>query len=175
MNVAVEADGDGDGYGDETQDCQPGDPSRHESCPTPPPTTITPPPVKVDGPCVGVCGGGGAVFAGVPSPAPPGSALGVFISVECPAGHTGVCGGFLRAALPGASGATTAAASRRVVLGRTRFSVAPGAEKKVRVRFNRSARKLFKRKRTRKIVITIDPDDGAPVSIRRTITFRKRR
>jgi hypothetical protein len=53
--------------------------------------------------------------------------------------------------------------------------VAPGAEKKVRVRFNRRARKLFKRKRTRKIVITIDPDDGAPVSIRRTITFRKRR
>jgi len=46
----------------------------------------------------------------------------------------------------------------------------------VRIRFNRKAKRLFARKRTRRIVITIDPDDGDPVTIRRKITFpRKRR
>jgi hypothetical protein len=172
MNVDVEPDGDGDGYGDETQDCQPGDPAQHQACSPPPTTPISPPPVKVEGPCVGVCGGGGAVFSGVPKPAPPSRPFAVFISVECPTGHSGFCGGFLVAALQDAS---TANASRRVVLGRAKFSVAPGAEKNVSIKFNRKARKLFKRKRTRRVVITIDPDDGDPVSITRKITFRKRR
>jgi hypothetical protein len=61
------------------------------------------------------------------------------------------------------------------VLGRANFSVAPGAEKKVRIKFNRAAKRLFKLKRTRKIVITIHPDGGDPISIRRKITFRQRR
>jgi len=61
-----------------------------------------------------------------------------------------------------------------VVLGRTEFAVAPGAEKKVRIRFNRKAKRLFARKRTRRIVITIDPDDGDPVTIRRKITFPRK-
>jgi hypothetical protein len=41
INVTVEPDADGDGYGDETQDKCPTDASTHEACPTPPP----PPPV----------------------------------------------------------------------------------------------------------------------------------
>lgn len=176
MNVDVEPDADGDGYGDETQDCQPSDPASHESCgPPPSPPPVIPTPVAGGGPCVGICGGGAAVFSGVPAPFPPSSGLGVFIQVECPTGHTGFCGGFLVAAVPGAGSTAVAAKAKRIVLGRTRFSVAPGAEKKVRIKFNRKAKRLFKRKRTRKIVITIDPDDGDPVSIRRTITFRKRR
>jgi hypothetical protein len=174
MNVDVEPDADGDGYGDETQDCQPGDPARHESCP-PPPSPIIPTPVGGGGPCVGICGGGGAVFAGVPVASPPSRGpLSVFIRVECPAGHTGLCGGFLIVTLASTSG-STAGAAKRTLLGRTRFSVAPGAEKRVRLKLNRKARRLFARKRTRRIVLTIDPDDGQPVSIRRKITFRKRR
>jgi hypothetical protein len=62
-----------------------------------------------------------------------------------------------------------------VVLGRTRFSVAPGQKKKVRIRFNRKARRLFARKRTRMVVITMQPDGGDPITLRRKITFRKRR
>lgn len=175
MNVDVEPDADGDGYGDETQDCQPADPAAHESCVVPTPTTVTPLPVVKPGPCEGSCGGGGAVFGGVPLPAPAGDGLSVFIPVECPTGHTGVCGGFLVAALPGASSAMVGAKAKRIVLGRTKFAVAPGAKKKVRIRFNRKARQLFKRKRTRTIVVTMQPDGGKPVSVRRKITFRPRR
>jgi hypothetical protein len=36
VNADVEPDADGDGYGDETQDCAPTDPTTHPACPTPP-------------------------------------------------------------------------------------------------------------------------------------------
>jgi hypothetical protein len=177
MNVDVEPDADGDGYGDETQDCLPTDPAQHPSCGSVnPPSPVIPLPVGGGGPCVGTCGGGGAVFTGVPVAAPPtGNGLSVFIPVQCPTGHTGACGGFLVAALPGASGAAASARAKQIVLGRAKFSVAPGAEKKVRIKFNRAAKRLFKLKRTRKIIITIHPDGGDPISIRRKITFRQRR
>ena len=82
---------------------------------------------------------------------------------------------FLVAALPGTSGAAASAKRRRIVLGRARFSVAPGKERRVRVKFNREARRLFAKKRTRTIVLTIHPKGGTPVSVRRQVTFRQHR
>ena len=45
VSAVLEPDADDDGYGDETQDCAPTDPSRNEDC-TPPDTTITKGPKK---------------------------------------------------------------------------------------------------------------------------------
>ena len=61
INAEIEADGDGDGYGDETQDCVPGDPTRHEGNCGPPPAPTPPGLLSVgkQGPCEGICGGGG--------------------------------------------------------------------------------------------------------------------
>jgi hypothetical protein len=172
MNVDVEPDADNDGYGDETQDCQPSDPAGHQSCTPTGPSPVTPSPVYQPGPCQSNCGGGGVSFTGVPAPFPPSSGLGVFVQVQCPTGITGFCGGFLVASLPGA---TAAAKAKRIVLGRVKYKIAPGGEKKVRLKFNRKAKRLFRRKRTRTIVITMYPDGGKPVSVKRKITFRKRR
>jgi hypothetical protein len=172
MNVDIEPDADGDGYGDETQDCQPADPGSHQSCTPANPPPVTPPPVYKPGPCESNCGGGGVSFGGLPAPFPPSSGLGVFVEVKCPAGVTVPCGGFLVASLPGA---TAAARAKRIVLGRVKYRVAPGGEKKIRLKFNRKATRLFRRKRTRTVVITIQPDGGTPVSIKRRITFRKKR
>jgi hypothetical protein len=172
MNVDVEPDADGDGYGDETQDCRPSDPSSHQSCTPSNPPPVTPPPVYKPGPCESNCGGGGVSFGGVPAPFPPSSGLGVFVQVKCPAGVTGFCGGFVVASLPGA---TAAAKAKRIVLGRVKYKVVPGGQKKVRLKFNRKAKRLFRRKRTRTIVITIHPSGGTPVSVKRKITFRKKR
>lgn len=50
VNADIEADQDGDGYGDETQDACPSDPTTHGACPPPPPppeTTITRSPKKI--------------------------------------------------------------------------------------------------------------------------------
>jgi len=44
MNVNVGPDADVDFYGDETQDCRPNDPGRHESCAPPPQSPFIPPP-----------------------------------------------------------------------------------------------------------------------------------
>jgi hypothetical protein len=171
MNVDVEPDADGDGYGDETQDCQPGDPGSHIAC-TPPPSGPGHTPVGGGGPCVGVCGGGGAVFPNNGPVLPITRGAGVFVPVACPKGHTGNCGGFLVASLPGA---TSSAKRKRIVLGRAKFSVKPGHKKRVTIKFNRRARRLFAEKRTRQVVFTLKPDGGDPITIKRKITLRKRR
>jgi hypothetical protein len=171
MNVDVEPDADGDGYGDETQDCRPADPGSHTAC-TPPPSGPGNPSVGGGGPCVGVCGGGGAVFPNNVAPGPITRGAGVFVPVACPTGHTGNCGGFLVASLPGA---TSSAKRKRIVLGKAKFSVAPGHKKRVKIKFNRKARRLFAKKRTRRVVFTLKPDGGDPVTIKRKITLRKRR
>ncbi len=45
FNVEMEPDADGDGYGDETQDCSPGDPAKQGDCP-PPVMPSSPPPLS---------------------------------------------------------------------------------------------------------------------------------
>lgn len=172
VSADVEADADGDGYGDETQDCQPTDPARHESCPPPP----SPPglmPVYKPGPCTEFCGGGGvAGFSGPIAVAPAGDGSVVYVPLSCPPTAANPCGGFLVVA---EATAKKASAARRKVLARVRFAVSPGKTKRVRVKLTKAGRRLLRRERWLKVVLTITPDEGEAVSVRRTLKWRGQR
>ncbi len=131
LSANVEPDTDRDGYGDETQDCQPTDPLQHGTECVPPPAPIPlPTPVLVGIPCGSNCSSGptsGVVFSPVLGTAvPSGDATHVYVSLKCPPTAVKACGGFL-VIMPG--GATKATAIKR-----TRYSVAPGKTQKVRHR-----------------------------------------
>ena len=53
-----------------------------------------------------------------------------------------------------------------------RFSVKPGKTKKIRVKLSKAGRKLLRKKGRLKVVLTIRPDEGDPVSVRRTLKWR---
>lgn len=176
INADLEPDGDGDGYGDETQDCDPSDPAVHDGgCvpPSPPSTPPSPPPVFVPGGgCTGVCGGGGSVsvpsFSGAIQPAPSGDGSKIYVPLKCPPTATSPCGGFLIV--------TQAKPKRGAVelreLARKAYDVAVGETAKLRVRLSKRARKLLERKGRLEVEITIDPNEGEPVSARKTLRWR---
>jgi hypothetical protein len=172
LNVEVEPDADGDGYGDDTQDCHPSDPSQQGDCvipvtPSPPPLLPVYKPCPPGG-CGGTGGGGGATFGG-PIPAPTSNGDTLYIPVKCPPNAVQPCGGYLVASLPGAKKAS-ASAKKATVLARVRYSVAPGATKKIKLKLSRAGRKLLARKGKLKAVLTLRPDGGKAVT--RRISFK---
>ena len=180
ISADVEPDADGDGYGDETQDCQPSDPTRFESAScAPPPTPSQPPPVIVNVPCTSPCPSNGptsgAVFPlPVGGPVPPSSdGIHFYIPLSCPTGATQPCGGVL--VIEPAGGKKALATAKRTVLGRASYSVKPGRTAKVRFTLNRTGRKLLARRRTLKVTVRIQPQGGKPTVLTRTLKLKRAR
>lgn len=171
MNFDLEPDADGDGYGDETQDCTPADPATHEACaqpPSSPPPSApigfipappgTPPPNKVAVPII------------TPQTPPIVRADGaVYIKLKCPEGVSG-CGGFLL--VEGTAGAKKAAV-KRPQYGKQRYKIDAGKSKSVAVKLSRAARKILKQRRKLVVRITIKPDSGAAKTTTRTLKLAK--
>jgi hypothetical protein len=177
ISAVVEPDADHDGYGDETQDCQPADPALHGTDCTPVVVLPPPPPLPVGGvPCSpGGCGTGPSTYVSppqvIPGPSVPASSDGIhfYIPLACPAGAAQPCGGFL-VIVP--SGATKAAHSAATTYARTSYSIAPGASAKVKLTLSRAARKLLKQRRRLKVTIQIQPTGGTPTTVARTLVAR---
>jgi hypothetical protein len=180
INADIEPDADGDGYGDETQDCQIGDPNQHgtECLPPPAPSAPPPPPLIVgkQGPCEGICGGGGVVFSrppqGIPTPRGDG---GIEVVLQCPPGAIAPCGGILYAELPGAKSprASASKAASSMMLAKATYSVQPGKKKTVKLGFSSKTLKFLALKRSRRVIVTIVPKGGQPVSTTETLRFPK--
>ena len=166
LNADLEPDADGDGFGDETQDCQPADPTQHEACPVPPSPSPPNPPAFVDpgGSCESNCGGG-VVFSGPISVPPSGDGSKVYIPLKCPPTATQPCGGFLTL--------DTLKPKRGVVLtkqlAKARYAVRPGETEKVKLKLSKAGRKLLTKKGKLKVEITIDPNLGDSSTIRKTL------
>jgi hypothetical protein len=177
INAEVEPDLDRDGYGDETQDCQPADPTQHEACGPIPAAPPPPNPLSVSkpGPCTENCGGGGVVFSNVPHPVPgPRGDGGVVVELSCPPTVTMPCGGILYAELPGTkSPRALAAAAGAKVLAKLRYVVKPGKKKQLRLDFSSKVEKFLAAKRSRRITITLKPDGGQPISTTKVLKFPK--
>ena len=169
ISVDVEPDADGDGFGDESQDCAPNDPASQGTCPvTPAPPGLAP--VYKPGPCEGFCGGGGVPgFSGPIAVAPSNNGV-IYIPLKCPPNAAQPCGGFLDVTKQEAKKASTSA--KRKTLAHVRYSIKPGKTKKLRVKLSKAGRKLLRQKGKLKVVLTIRPDEGDPVSVRRTLKWR---
>jgi hypothetical protein len=160
-NAAFDLDGDPRAFGttdigaDEFVPPQPG--------PTPPsPTPVPPPPTQPAQP-----------FAGVDlvSRRLTYARRAIAVRLRCPAGTVGRCSG--RTTL---TAGPRRASSRRVTLGRARFSIAPGNQATVKVRVTRAGRRLLNRAlRLRGRAVTV-ARDGASQSktIRAAVTIHRR-
>jgi hypothetical protein len=180
LSALVEPDADGDGYGDESQDCAPADPAVHEACvPSSPPVVLPPPPnppsVYCNAPvCAGSPGSPGGPPAPPPAPvpvpktgtiAPPTDPNSVYISLACPPNVPQHCGGYL-ILVPG--GAKQAAATR------TRYSIAPGKSKAIKVPLTAKLRKQLKRKGRVSVTLRVQPDGGGrATTVKRTIKLKQ--
>jgi hypothetical protein len=182
LSALVEPDADGDGFGDETQDCAPADAAVHEGCaPTSPPVVLPPPPdplsVGCNAPvCAGTTPGGGS---GTPAPpptpapvpktgtiAPPSDPNSVYISLACPPNVPQYCGGYL-ILVPG--GAKKAASAR------TRYAIAPGKTKAIKIPLTAKLRKQLGRTGRTKVTLRLQPDGGAKATtFTRTIKLKKK-
>ena len=169
ISADIEPDADGDGFGDESQDCAPADPASQGTCPvTPSPPGLSP--VYKPGPCEGFCGGGGvAGFSGPIAVAPNNTGV-VYVPLKCPPNAVQPCGGFLDVTKQEAKKASMSA--KRKKLAHVRYSIEPGKTKKLRVKLSKAGRRLLKRSGKLKVVLTIRPDEGDPVSVRRTLKWR---
>ena len=96
----------------------------------------------------------------------------IFVPVKCPAGVVQPCGGFLIVTRPVTK---SAASARPKPLARARYLVQPGQTNKVKLKLSKAGRKLLKKKRKLRVVVTIDPNEGDPVSITRTLRWRSKR
>jgi hypothetical protein len=177
IGANVEPDTDGDGYGDETQDCHPNDPSLSGDCA--PPVSLPPPPTLVvgkSGPCTGTCGGGGVTFSHAPQPIPsPRGDGGIVVALQCPSEATMPCGGILYAELPpGKSPRAAASAVKPTILASKQYSLEPGKKKQVQLIFARKTVTFLARKRTRRVIVTISPKGGQPVSTTKILKYPKR-
>jgi hypothetical protein len=176
INADVEPDADGDGYGDETQDCNSHDPSQTGACA---PVFLPPPPnpisVGTSAPCTQGCTGGGVVFTNAPHPVPtPRGDGGIVIELQCPPGSTVACGGILYAELPKPKTAKPRISSAApTVLAKTSYSVKPGKKKSVQLNFSAKVLAFLAQKRTRKVIVTIQPKDGQPTSTTTILKFPK--
>jgi hypothetical protein len=168
ISADVEPDADGDGFGDESQDCAPADPATQGTCPTTPHIDLSP--VYKPGPCEGPCGGGGVPgFSGPIAFAPNTSGV-VYVPLRCPANAAQPCGGFLDVTKQEAKKASTSA--KRKTLAHVRYSIQPGKTKKLRVKLSKAGRRLLKQKGKLKVVLTVRPDEGDAKSVRRTLKWR---
>lgn len=179
ISAQVEPDADHDGFGDETQDCAPADAAVHDGC-TPASPPAGPPPAPPGPPSVGcpapVCAGT-TTTGGTPPPAsppvpktgtiaPPTDPNSVYISLACPPNVPQYCGGYL-ILIPG--GARKAASTR------TRYSIAPGKSKAVKVPLTAKLRAKLKHDRRLKVTLRLQPDGGVKATtVTRTITLKKK-
>lgn len=178
ISAQVEPDADHDGYGDETQDCAPADAAVHDGCaPASPPADS--PPAPPGPPSVGcpapVCAGttttgGTPPPASVPVPktgtiAPPTDPNSVYISMACPPNVPQYCGGYLTL-IPG--GAKKAASVR------TRYSIAPGKTKAIKIPLTAKLRARLKHAGRLKVTLRLQPDGGQATTITRTIALKKK-
>lgn len=178
LQAKVEADADGDGYGDETQDCYPTDPGLH-GCEQVSPPIINPPIAYIpDGKCTENCGGG-VVFSTPPPNPPPGDGSKFYVALKCPAGVTSPCGGFLivETASGGAKPrpAPLAAPPAPVTfkqLAKQAYVVAPGKSKTVALKLSKAGKKLLKKKGKLKVTVTIEANNGETMSTSRTLKAR---
>jgi hypothetical protein len=177
INADIEPDTDGDGYGDETQDCHPGDPTQSGDCS--PPVVASPPPAPLivgkHGPCEGNCGGGGVVFSHAPQsiPGPRGDG-GIVVFLSCPPAATVPCVGILYAKLPGErKGHAAATSAAPAVLAQSHYSVRPGKKKSVSLIFSKKVRAYLSTKTSRRVIVTIQPKGGQPTSTVTTVRFPK--
>lgn len=177
INADVEPDADGDGYGDETQDCQTSDPSLHGTDCLPPAAGSIPPPLPSgakSGPCEGICGGGGVVFSAPPSTirGPRGDG-GIEVPLQCPPTATIPCGGILYVELPPGKKprASTSKVSGPKILAKSKYSVQPGKKKTVRLTFSKSTVKFLALKTSRRVTVTIVPDIGQSTSTTKTLRY----
>lgn len=179
ISADVEPDADRDGYGDETQDCQPADPTRQEaaSC-APPPAPGPPAPLIVNVPCGSQCPstgpGGGVVFPRPLGGQVPPSTDGIhfYIPLACPKAATQPCGGFL--VIEPAGGKKASASAKRTTLGRVKYSVKPGTTAKVRFTLSRAGRALLARRRTLRVTVRVQPQGAAETTLTRTLKVKKR-
>lgn len=180
ISADVEPDADRDGYGDETQDCQPADPALHEasSCQPPPtPVPITQPAGAVW--CPSPCASGGpspaTVFSLPVGGAVPPSTDGIhfYIPLSCPKAATQPCGGFL--VIEPAGSKKASASAKRTVLGRVAYSVKPGATAKIRFALNRAGRALLRRKGTLRVTVRVQPTGGKETTLTRALKVKRPR
>jgi hypothetical protein len=174
IGALVEADADHDGYGDETQDCAPTDPARHDGCSAAPPAPSLPPPIVYQCPGPGTCttptGGGttppaSTVKPPVLGPIPPASdPNSVYLSLTCPPNVLRHCGGYL-ILVPG--GAKKAAAPVR-----TRYVIAPGKSKKIKVPLTAALRKTLRQKGRLTVTLRLQPDGGAAKTFTRVLKLK---
>jgi hypothetical protein len=182
LSAKVEPDADGDGYGDETQDCAPADAVVHDGCAPPaapvyPPAPVSPLPVGCNAPvCAGTTSGsGGSAVPPTPAPvpktgpiAPPSDPNSVYISLTCPSNVPQHCGGYL-ILLPNGSKAAGAAAAPR-----TRYVIAAGKSKAIKVPLTAKLRAKLKHDRRLKVTLRLQPDGGPASTFSKTITLKKK-
>jgi hypothetical protein len=184
MNATLEPDADKDGFGDETQDCQPADPASHTPCsggtpPPPSPLPIPPRPVAGGGKCSDPppwCSGGGVVYPTIASPGiPPSNGQVIVITVQCSPYTTNLCGGRLLVTVPGKSGnehRSFATAAR--VIGTARYRLGVGAKAKIKVKLNATGRRLLARNGRLTVALTIRPDTGQPRKSRHVVRLKSK-
>jgi hypothetical protein len=180
ISAQVEPDADHDGFGDETQDCAPADAAVHEGCGPPsdpvyPSAPMMPLPVGCNAPvCAGTTTTGGTPPpAPAPAPvpktgtiAPPTDPNSVYISLACPSNVPQYCGGYLTLVPGGAKKAASA---------RTRYSIAPGKAKAIKVPLTAKLRAKLKRDRRLKVTLRLQPDGGAKATtFTRTIKLKQK-
>ncbi len=177
ISADVEPDADHDGYGDETQDCQPTDPALHGTDCAPPVAPPPPAPLPVGGSgCGSSCGTGPSkavsppqVYGPVPATT---DGIHFYIPLQCPATATQPCGGYL-VIVP--AGATKAAHAAATVFGRANYSIAPGRTAKLKLTLNRAARKRLAKTRRLKVLVQVHPAGGKPTTVARTLVARPRK
>lgn len=191
MSADVEPDVDGDGYGDETQDCKPADPLIHDtdcdpvpivpqaphdllsvgincpngSCPAPPgpASDPTPPPPPPPPPVV-------PILSAVPASS---DGTRFNVSLYCPPTATLRCGGVLVINPAGGTKARRLAAPAPTNYGSATYAIEPGKKLAVKVELNRRGRKALKKKGKLKVSITLQPTGGVATSFTRTLSVKK--
>ncbi len=181
-NVQVEPDADHDGYGDETQDCDPLNASRNEpdgSCtilyPPPPPN----PPAIIDpgGKCETACGGGVIFTKPVVYPRYWGNDPSFFyMAVNCPASNSEPCGGYVTVTKPkksGKAGVGIAGRAKTEIVGKAKYLVKPGKKAQVKLKLSKAAKATLKSKGKLKVQILITPNSGDRQVLSKTLVYKK--
>jgi hypothetical protein len=182
ISALVEPDGDGDGFGDETQDCNPADATRHDVDCAPPvvvPAPPLPPPVYIPCPTGGGCsapgGSSGPTTTTTPPAVPKVGAIppasdpnSVYITLSCPPNVPQHCGGYLILVEGGAK----KAAAKPV---RTRYSIVPGKAKKIAIPLTAKLRKTLKRTGRLKVTLRLQPDAGTAQTFTRVLTVKAKK
>lgn len=177
INAIVEPDADGDGYGDETQDCQPNDPSLHGTDCNPPPVSppFVPPLISgKEGKCERDCGTSVIFPRPLNSfPGPRGDG-GIYVPLQCSPTAVIPCGGVLYVELPGGKKPrVTLSKKAGKLLAKAKYSLKPGKKKTIKLDFSTKTEKFLALRRIRKVIVTAVPDQGQTTSTTQTLKYPK--